>query len=136
VHARDPARHRYTLRSGGGRVNPDVQEVFEDMKLASRHLQDATERLKEVQAGAVIAAHNAEVAWDEAFLSAEGTEQTRKSIANIASKDLRLEAEGQKAQVRMIRNDVQAWSSILSGLQTTMSALKEESRFARTGPNY
>jgi hypothetical protein len=117
-------------------MNPDVQEVFDSMKLASKHLQDATARLKEVQAGAVMAAHSAEVAWDQAFLDAEGTEQTRKSIANLASKDLRLEAEGQKAQVRMLKNDVQAWSSILSGLQTTMSALKEETRFARVGPQY
>lgn len=111
-------------------------EIHEDMKVAGEHLRGAIAELETVSAQAVGAGHEAELAWDQAFIEAEGSEQHRKSIANIATQELRLQADGLKAREKTVKQSINAWRSILSSLQSAAAALREEMRFDRTGPNF
>lgn len=112
------------------------QDIYEDMKLAGDSLRKAISDLETVSARHVLADHAAELAWDEAYLNAEGSEQTKKSTANLATQELRREAKGLKAREMTVKQSIRAWQSILSSLQSAASAFREEAKLARSGPDF
>lgn len=107
-------------------------EIYEDMKTAGEHLRKAIDELERVSAQAVLREHAAELAWDEAYLNAEGSEQTRKSTANLKTQEERLESKGLKARETTVKQSIRAWQSILSSLQSAASAFREEAKLVRS----
>lgn len=107
-------------------------EIYQDMKTAGEHLRRAIDELETVSAHAVLAEDAAELAWDEAYLAAEGSEQSKKSQANVATRDLRREAKGLKARTMTVKQSIRAWQSILSSLQSAASAFREEAKLVRS----
>lgn len=106
--------------------------IYEDMKTAGAELRKAIDSLAGASAQAVVAEHKFQIAWDEAFVAAEGSEQNRKSLANIATAELREQSNGLKAQERIVKQSINAWQSILSSLQSLATAYREEAKFARS----
>lgn len=114
-------------------MNTDTRATLDQLRDAAANLRDALNELGTLTHAAVRAKIEAENAWDEAYLTAEGTEQHRKSFANVKTKDLRTVAAGAKASEDLCKQQIRSFQSLLNGWQSIASAQREEAKFARTG---
>lgn len=104
-----------------------------DLINAGRELRAAIEEASQASADYVRTKHEYQVAWDGAFLDAEGTEQTRKSIANLATAEASKTHDLALERKRIARLQVDSWQSIVSAYQSIGATAREEMRFTRTG---
>lgn len=97
-----------------------------DLIEAGHNLQNAIAEVREASAEYVRVKHDFQTSWDRAFLEAQGTEQTRKSTANVLTAeksrlhDLALERK------RNARLQVDAYQSIVSAYQTIGATARAE----------
>lgn len=104
-----------------------------DLINAGRELRAAIEEASTASADYVRTKHEYQIAWDGAFLEAEGTEQTRKSTANLITAELSHAHDLALEQKRLARLRVDSWQSIVSAYQSIGATAREEMRFTRTG---
>ena len=98
---------------------------------AGRKLRAAVDAYRTASANYVRIKHEQAVAWDTAFLDAKGTEQTKKSLANLATAQQTLEHEQALEAKRAARLEMEAWQSMVSAYQSIAAATREEMRLSR-----
>jgi len=105
-----------------------------DILDAGHNLQKAITTAREAAAHYVRTKHDFGTAWDAAFLASDGTEQTRKSKANLATQELsRLHDEALERK-RFTRLEAEAMQSIVSAYQSIAATARQEMRWSQTGP--
>lgn len=101
-----------------------------DLIEAGRSLRAAIEEASQASAEYVRTKHSFQLAWDKAFLAAEGTEQTKKSTANIETYELSKLHDLALERKRIARLQVDAWESMVSAFQSISATARAEMRMA------
>lgn len=99
-----------------------------DLIEAGHSLRSAIEEASAASAEYVRAKHTYQLAWDKAFLAADGTEQTKKSTANVETYELSKLHDLALERKRNARLQVDSWQSIVSAYQTIGATARAEMR--------
>ena len=108
----------------------DSASLRRDLMDAGHKLQAAIDEAREASVEYVRVKYEKELAWDKAFLAADGTEQTKKSKANIATAELTRIHDLALERKRNAKLQVEAFQAIVSALQTVGSTARAEMRLA------
>lgn len=111
----------------------NATSLNKDLLEAGRNLQRAIDTARETSVEYVRTKHEYQYAWDRAFLDADGTEQAKKSQANVATYELSKLADLALEQKRNARLQVDAYQSIVSAYQSVAATARAEARFVQTG---
>lgn len=98
---------------------------------AGHSLRAAMEASRDASVEYVRLKHDYQEAWDSAFLNAEGTEQTRKSVANLLTADADRAQDEALERKRAAKLEAESWQSIVSAYQSIAATAREEMRLAR-----
>lgn len=101
-----------------------------DLIETGHKLRSAIDTARETSAEYVRLKHEYQLAWDNAFLAAVGTEQTKKSTANVKTADLAKLSDLALEKKRIARLEVDAFQSIVSAYQTIGATARAEMRLA------
>ena len=105
----------------------------EEILEAGHKLQDAIEAARQASVAYVRAKHEYQRAWDLAFLEAEGTEQARKSQANLATSEMEWKHDEALELKRFTKLEAESMQSIVSAYQSIAATARQEMKWAQTG---
>lgn len=111
----------------------DSASLRSDLIQAGHDLQDAIQTLRETATAYVAAKYRYQTAWDTAYLAAEGTDQARKSTANLATSELARVMDEALETKRNARVQVEAYQGIVSAIQTVGATARAEMKLAGYG---
>lgn len=102
--------------------------LTKDILKAGRDLQDAIDEARQASAAYVRVKHEFDLAFHQALLKAEGTDQTRKSIATVETIEQSQAHDEALERKRIAKLQVEAYQSIVSAIQTIGSTARAEMR--------